>query len=738
MNESFYRKVRRADTAAKWAIMSIGIGIIGLVITILVVIASVSAPLFKPAAAKPAAGGRLQTPPGALAAGMDEYLQNVYVIDRRAGIHFAAAAAATNAAGRTESLQRPAALLSVDPTGPHQFTFLYEDGVARAVQLNFPTRFDAATKSPVVVPEVLTLAELPAVTNAVPGRSMIVKSGDGFLRLDLIRGRDLGIRFRAEKKNLLGKVKITESALVLANVASSTVLSWAYSPEFQDLYLGTETGELLRLDLRDPAAPDLAERVQASPDGSSLTALGLAFGQVSIVVGDAAGRVATYSRVRRDGPASPPRLFRIHELGRHADAVRLILPSGRDKTVYSLARDGSLQANHLTSGRNLLSLPPRAGVETFGVSRRGERVLLVDDRGGADLWEVNAPHPEVSVRVLFGKTWYESYDKPAHVWQSTSGNDDFEPKLSLVPLVLGSLKGALYAMLFAIPVAVLAALYTNQFMSPGMRQSVKPAVEIMAAMPSVVIGFLAGLWLAPLLENKLPGVFLAPVFLPLTIWAYVVLKRALGRHPSVRWMDRGMEWLGVIPAVLLGGWLSLRLGEWIQDAFMGGDFRQWWFSQTGAKVDQRNCVVVAFALGFAVIPLIFTLSEDALNAVPRNLTAASLALGASRWQTAWQVIIPSASPGIFAAIMIGLGRAVGETMILLMCTGNTAITSWSVFNGMRTLAANIAVEIPEAPTGGTHYRILFLSAVVLFGLTFLVNTAAEMIRIRLRKKYGNY
>ena len=736
MNESFYRKVRRADTTAKWMIMSIGIGIIGLVITILVVIASVAAPLFRPASIRPASETAPSGRPGLLAAGMDEYLQNAYGIDAEATIHFTPLA--TNATARTESRKRDTPLLAAERTGPDQYTLLYADGVARSVRVNFPTRFDAATQAPIVQPEVVNLAEVPGHTNAAPRRAIVAEAGAGSVRIDLTGDSNLSIRFREEKKNLLGKVKVTESAAALTNLSSAAVVSWVYSPEFQHLYLGTAAGRLLRVDLADPANPTVAEDILASSDAASITALGLAFGQVSVAVGDAAGRVATYSRVRLDGPKSVPRLHRVHELGRHAAPVRLILPSGRDKTVYSLAADGSLQGNHLTSGRNLFSLPPREGVSTFAVSRRGERVLRLEADGGADLWAVDAPHPEVSARVLFGKVWYESYDKPAHVWQSTSGNDDFEPKLSLMPLILGSLKGALYAMLFAIPVAVLAALYTNQFMSPGVRQTVKPAVEIMAAMPSVVIGFLAGLWLAPLLEDKLPGVFVAPFLIPLIIWGYVAIKRSLGRHPSVRWMDRGLEWLGVIPAVIFGGWLALQLGEWVQDAFMGGDFRQWWFSQTGTKVDQRNCVVVAFALGFAVIPLIFTLSEDALNAVPRNLTAASLALGASRWQTAWKVVIPSASPGIFAAIMIGLGRAVGETMILLMCTGNTAITDWSIFNGMRTLAANIAVEIPEAPTGGTHYRILFLSAVVLFGLTFIVNTAAEMIRIRLRKKYGNY
>ena len=120
------------------------------------------------------------------------------------------------------------------------------------------------------------------------------------------------------------------------------------------------------------------------------------------------------------------------------------------------------------------------------------------------------------------------------------------------------------------------------------------------------------------------------------------------------------------------------------------------------------------------------------------LTGAALALGASRWQTVWRVILPSASPGIFAGVMIGFGRAIGETMIVLMATGNTPIMDWSIFNGMRPMSANIAVEIPEAPVGGTLFRVLFLSAVILFLITFVLNTVAEVVRQNLRKKYGRF
>jgi phosphate transport system permease protein len=180
---------------------------------------------------------------------------------------------------------------------------------------------------------------------------------------------------------------------------------------------------------------------------------------------------------------------------------------------------------------------------------------------------------------------------------------------------------------------------------------------------------------------------------------------------------------------------SAALSPLVERWLFGGDYRQFIFNTLHMPFEQRNSIVIGVALGFAVIPIIFTISEDALSNVPQHFVSGSLALGASKWQTALRVILPTASPGIFSAIMVGFGRAVGETMIVLMATGNTPILSFSPFNGMRTLSANIAVEIPEAPEYGTLYRVLFLAAILLFILTFAVNTIAEIVRQRLRTKY---
>ena len=352
---------------------------------------------------------------------------------------------------------------------------------------------------------------------------------------------------------------------------------------------------------------------------------------------------------------------------------------------------------------------------------RGDALLGLDAAGVLTAWQIESGCPEVSLKTLFGKVQYEGYDQPEYVWQTTGG-EEFEAKFSLVPLIFGTLKGTFYAMLFAVPLALFGAMYVSYFASPGFRGTIKPVIEIMATVPSVVIGFLIALWLAPIIENWLFAFFLSLIIVPATFVSFMVLwqlvrRVSIGRGgwraamrflpcccPCCYWASPSRRTSG-----RAAGIASLLRG--LQRQFS----RQWLFrGPLGMQYDQRNYIIIAFGLGFTVIPIIFSISEDSLSNVPYSMTAASMAVGASRWQTLWRVVLPSASPGIFAATMIGFGRAVGETMIVLMATGNTPILSCSPFNGMRTLSANIAVEIPEAPVGGTLYRVLFLCAVLLF------------------------
>lgn len=378
--------------------------------------------------------------------------------------------------------------------------------------------------------------------------------------------------------------------------------------------------------------------------------------------------------------------------------------------------------------------------------------IAVDPSGNIHFFSLEDKHPEAGAKALVGKIWYEGYDSPKWLWQSVGGTDDYESKLSLMPLVFGTLKGTLYALVFAVPVAVTAAIYTAHFMAPAVKRVVKPVMEIMASLPSVVLGFFGALYLAPRMEDKVPALLCMAVLIPglaaLIAWFWTTRPAAWRNKFS-----RGVEYIVMTPVILLCAWFCWEyLGYWLEQPlislcrsvmglwgdgdFQAASFADLWRNGFGMPYEQRNSLVVGFIMGFAVIPVIFTISEDALSNVPPSLIAASEALGASRWQMVRTVVLPVASAGIFSALMIGLGRAVGETMIVLMATGNTPIMDWNIFNGMRTLSANIATELPEAAQDSTHYRVLFLGGLILFSMTFILNTLAEIVRQRLRKRFN--
>jgi phosphate transport system permease protein len=487
--------------------------------------------------------------------------------------------------------------------------------------------------------------------------------------------------------------------------------------------------------IENKARPTLMSRFEAVPAGERITATTVLSGGYSLIVASDKGSLVQWFGVRDAN--NVPVMTRIRDFKPMPAAVTTLTAEHFRKGFVAGDELGNVGVYYTTSRRLVaderFSRQPISHIEV-GPRANG---LLVADRTG-QVWSADLvnDYPEVSFSSLWQKVWYEGYERAEYLWQSSAGTSDFEPKFSLAPLTFGTLKAAFYAMLISIPLAILGAIYTAYFMSPRMRKVVKPSIEIMEALPTVILGFLAGLWLAPLADNNLPAVLLCFVVIPLSIFVAAGIWRQLPHALTVR-VAPGWEAALLIPVVMFAIWLCFQVGHPIEVVFFRGDMPNWLSNELGITYEQRNSLVVGIAMGFAVTPTIFSIAEDAIFSVPKHLTSGSLALGATTWQTLMRVVMLTASPGIFSAVMIGLGRAVGETMIVLMATGNTAVMDLSIFTGFRTLSANIGVEMPEAAVGTTHYRLLFLSALVLFVFTFAVNTVAELVRHRLREKYSS-
>lgn len=502
----------------------------------------------------------------------------------------------------------------------------------------------------------------------------------------------------------------------------------------ESLVVATRDGDLYWFSLDDFEEIALRDKWRAT--NRPISALAYLLGDQAIVVGGADGSVETWFPIRTE--ANWMKFQKIHTFEPHAASIKLITMSSRNRNFLTVDDKGNVKLHYSTSGSTEFNFQPTDyPISTITFSPKSDAIVAVDAQKNFSLFPLDDPHPETTTRGLFGKVWYEGYQEPEFVWQSTGGSDEFEPKLSLIPLIFGTLKGTLYAMLFSIPIAILAAIYVSQFSPSWLARMVKPTVEIMAALPSVVIGFLAGLYFSPLFEDYLTGFLITPILLPVFFIMGVLTWRAVPEHIRSR-SKPGQELLMILPLALISIFASLQMGPLVEHWFFGGNIQQWIYGNLGITYETRNSLVVGFALGFAVIPIIFTMTEDALTNVPDSLSSASLALGASRWQTVRKVILPAASGGIFAATMLGLGRAVGETMIVLMATGNTPILDLNPFNGFRAMSACIAVEIPEAPVGGSLYRVLFMTALLLFLFTFVLNTLSSIIGERLRKKYARF
>ncbi len=753
------KQVKLTDRAARWVITLGGMTVIAAVVAILLVIVATTVPLFLPARSTPIGELRL---PGKTAADLvaigvgqgigDRDLPTVCLIGRDGVFSYQTVSsdgpkvewvdAGSQNLAPENSAKRPVRIVSCEQHHPSLdslcYSLLWSDGSVSLVELKAaggktdeqgrtPTRFEAVSR-----------AFTPADDGPLPVSAAIRRSADGAVtRAALLPDNRISlVRQTTAAGGLFGGQQTSSNRVVLGSEAPGRITAITMDRDGTTLYAGTQKGGLIRWELNDDGSVRTSDVVLAFNDKRAITSLGMVLGDVSLAVGDARGELTTWFPVRTGGQS---KLRLIHRLRPHGAAVEEILPSSRNKSLLSRSADAALHLDYMTTERPMLSWTGPAGGRpvAMAMSPRGNALAAVDANGRLAVAKLDAGHPEVSWQVFFGKVFYEGYDNPVYTWQS-GGGADFEPKMSFVPLISGTLKGTVYAMLLAVPLALFGAAYTSQFASPPLRRVIKPVVEIMAAVPSVVIGFLIALWLAPIVERWLLALFLSLLTVPAVFLLFMLFWWAVRQFDWAKRVENGFEFVVVAPVLLAGAALAAALTGPMETLFFHGSFKLWLGQALAAPYDQRNCVIIAFGLGFAVIPIIFSIADDSLSTVPHTLTAASMALGASRWQTLWRITLPSGSPGIFAGIMIGFGRAVGETMIVLMATGNTPILSWNPFNGMRTLAANIAVEIPEAPKDETLYRVLFLCAVLLFVFTFTLNTAAELVRQYLRKRFGRF
>ena len=725
------------DNVARWAVAVGGLGVIAAITLIFFYLVYEVAPLFRGASVTPQSTWTQSidqdNPP--LYLSMEEQGEIALSINRTGELDFRSTRTGDN--NSRFYLPLPAGTevttLASDPANSSLMAAGLSNGQAIVFKIGHKISWpdDQRVITPVVEypygKQLLTLSDnsLSDITLADNDRQLFIAA--------VSSGRMVSTAFSKEENFLTEEVTLEQQAVTLPAIPG-TPEQLKIDPDQRWLFVRMAGDEMAIINVANLSQLYLHSMTDLTVGDASITEIEFLLGGVSLLAGDDSGLISQWFMVRDD--QNEWSLQRVRDFKLLDSPITLIKPEHRRKGFLVADEEGNVGVFYTTSGRAIIKQQLSDGpINQMAISPRSN-YLLVDGQEGVEFFRVKNEHPEVSFSALWQKVWYEGYEQPEYIWQSSASNNDFEPKLSLTPLSFGTLKAAFYAMLLATPLAIAGAIYTAYFMAPGMRRKVKPMIELMEALPTVILGFLAGLWLAPLIENNLPGIFALLLFVPVGILLFAFIWDSLPgkiRHT----IPEGWQAALLIPVVLLSGAVAFSMNGVLEVTFFDGDMRTWLTSELGIPYDQRNALVVGLAMGFAVIPTIFSIAEDAIFSVPKHLSYGSLALGATPWQTLVRVVLLTASPGIFSAVMIGMGRAVGETMIVLMATGNTPIMDANIFEGMRTLAANIAVEMPESEVGSSHYRILFLAALVLFLFTFVVNTAAEIVRHRLRKKYSS-
>ena len=441
--------------------------------------------------------------------------------------------------------------------------------------------------------------------------------------------------------------------------------------------------------------------------------------QRSVMLVDDSMQLEKWALLNRDGRNVLHKIYSLELAGSQLKHFAHV-----DHDLVMVLVDRSLHFVNATSGEVLQSSIVPVEFEQAYVF---QKKLFLHHGNTVSSWQIANASSMVSFRTLWEKIWYDGYQGPDYVWQTSSASDDWQSKYSVMPLLMGSIKAAFLALVVAIPLGLGSAIYSGYYAGSRVRKVIKPYVEALEAIPSVVIGFIAAMWLLPVSENYLLALLLFFMLTPVFFVIFVFLNESR-RHLNIPGWE--LLFFIIILMVYLAAFQLLLAGDY---SFM---FGLWSSADDGhLSSEVRHTYVLALALGIAVVPTVFTIAEDAIYQVPRSVTMASFAMGATRAQTLVRVVLKFALPGIVSAVMLGFARAVGETMIVLMISGNTPVANWDLLEGLRTMTASLAIELPEARPGSVHYQVLFLVAIILFGFTFVFNTIAELFRLKLRTRY---
>ncbi len=580
----FIQKVRRQDRIATRVISLGGLLVIASVIAILLLIVRVTIPLFQGAKSNIV----FQFPVSAeaesiLALGVDDYREVAYTLDSKGVFSFYTLSSGTSFLTLQAGVDKKTGVKSIELHKNNQYTLLWDDNSTSLVTVSFRILFDQKGKRS-ITPELKVLAEFPAETgSSAPLAAVIRTTEDGQLtQTTLMNDNSFQVRRQIVTRDLFDNEKKESFSFVVRAEILGTITAFTVDEKGQTLYAGTSTGSLLRWDMSANEEAVRTDNVVATADKGAISSLALVFGDISIAVGDARGGLATWSQVwSGEGVDKVKKLRKVHSLTAHKDAVTSIVTSRRTKSIVSSGAGGLVHYDYMTSEKHLLDLDQP--LIRFAIADGDKSLIGLDSKKNLFVWNIDNPHPEVSLKTLFGKVWYESYDKPEFVWQSSAGNDDFEPKFSIMPLLFGTIKGTLYAMIFAIPLSIFGAVYTSQLTTYSFKKSIKPMIEIMASVPSVVIGFLIALWLGPLIEKSILALLLCVLLLPLVLGLMMTIMMPYYRTPALKNRCAGYEFLLLVPVVLATIAFAVWFAPFVEKMLFSGNFLQWLYSDLGIR-----------------------------------------------------------------------------------------------------------------------------------------------------------